>query len=64
MPRRTIIDRARLDAMLALPHGEAEIIRHFTLTAEELTHVARRRRPHNRFGFALQLCAARAIPVG
>ena len=59
MPRRAIIDRARLDAMLALPDGEAEVIRHYTLTPEELKHVAGRRRPHNRFGFALQLCALR-----
>ncbi len=59
MPRRAIIDRARLDAMLALPDGEAEVIRHYTLTVEELAHVARRRRDHNRFGFALQLCALR-----
>ena len=59
MPRRAIIDRARLDAMLALPDGEAEVIRHYTLTAEDLAHVARRRRAHNRFGFALQLCALR-----
>lgn len=31
MPRRAIIDRARLDAMLALPDGEAEVIRYYTL---------------------------------
>ncbi len=59
MPRRTIIDRAWLDAMLALPDGETEVIRHYTLTPEELKHVAGRRRAHNRFGFALQLCALR-----
>lgn len=59
MPRRAIIDRAWLDALLALPDGEAEVIRHYTLTPEELRHVAGRRRPHNRFGFALQLCALR-----
>jgi TnpA family transposase len=59
MPRRAIIDRARLDALLALPDGEADVVRHYTLTAEELAHVARRRRPHNRFGFALQPCALR-----
>ena len=59
MPRRATIDRARLDALLALPDGEADVVRHYTLTAEELAHVARRRRPHNRLGFALQLCALR-----
>lgn len=59
MPRRAIIDRARLNALLALSDGEADVVRHYTLTAEELAHVARRRRPHNRFGFALQLCALR-----
>ncbi len=59
MPRRAIFDRAWLDALLALPDGEAEVIRHYTLTPEELRQVAGRRRPHNRFGFALQLCALR-----
>jgi hypothetical protein len=59
MPRRATIDRARLDAMLALPDSEADVVHHYTLTAEDLAHVARRRRPHNRFGFALQLCALR-----
>ncbi len=34
MPRRAIIDRAWLDALLALPDGEAEVIRHYTLTPE------------------------------
>ena len=28
MPRRAIIDRARLDALLALPDGEADVVRH------------------------------------
>jgi len=59
MPRRAIIDRARLDAMRALPDSETDVIRHYTLTAEDLAHVTRGRRAHKWFGFALQLCALR-----
>lgn len=53
MPRRIVINRSRLDAMLALPTSEAEIIRHYTLSAEERALVTRRRRAHNRLALRL-----------
>lgn len=59
MPRRRALTDAQLDALLALPTDEADLIRHYTLSADDLTVIARRRRPHNRLGFALQLCALR-----
>lgn len=34
-------------------------MKHYTLADEDIDHIRARRRPHNRFGFALQLCALR-----
>lgn len=34
-------------------------MRHYTLSDEDLAHISQRRRPHNKFGFALQLCVLR-----
>ena len=59
MPRRvTLTDRQR-DALLRLPTDQGELLRHYTLSDEDLGHIGQRRRPHNRFGFALQLCVLR-----
>lgn len=59
MPRRvTLTDRQR-EALLRLPVAQGELLRHYTLSDEDLGHIRQRRRPHNRFGFALQLCVLR-----
>ena len=59
MPRRvTLTDRQR-EALLCLPVDQGELLRHYTLSDEDLGHIRQRRRAHNRFGFALQLCALR-----
>lgn len=47
------------DAPLRLPILQADLLRHYTLSDEDLGHIRQRRRAHNRFGFALQLCALR-----
>lgn len=59
MPRRRVLTTTQLDSLLALPSGEGDLIRHYTLSPDDLAVIARRRRPHNRLGFALQLCALR-----
>ena len=59
MPRRRAITDAQLEALLALPTAEPDLIRHYTLSPADLAVIARRRRPHNRLGFAIQLCALR-----
>jgi hypothetical protein len=59
MPRRRIFTDAQIEALLALPTVEPDLIRHYTLSPADLAVIARRRRPHNRLGFALQLCALR-----
>jgi hypothetical protein len=59
MPRRRVLTEAQLNALFALPTTEADLIRHYTLSPDDMAVIARRRGPHNRLGFALQLCALR-----
>ncbi|AWK88574.1 Tn3 family transposase [Azospirillum thermophilum] len=59
MPRRRVLTDAQTTALFALPTSEADLIRHYTLGPGDLAAIATRRRPHNRLGFALQLCALR-----
>ena len=59
MPRRHILTERQRHALLALPTDEASLLKHYTLADDDLEHIHHRRRPHNRLGFALQLCALR-----
>jgi hypothetical protein len=59
MPRRSILTECLRAALFDLPTDEASMLRHFTLADDDLEYIRERRRSHNRFGFALQLCALR-----
>ena len=59
MPRRKILTPAQTDTLFGWPTSEAELVRHCTLTREDLEVVATRRGDPNRLGFALQLCMLR-----
>lgn len=59
MPRRHILSARQRSALLDLPTDEASLLRHYILADDDLSHIGRRRRPENRIGFALQLCALR-----
>src|SRR5215217_4696890 len=59
MPRRRALTAAQLESLLALPVTEADLLRHWTLSDDDLVAIGRRRRNHNQLGFALQLCALR-----
>lgn len=59
MPRRRVLTEAQLASLLALPREEADLVRHYTLSRADLEVIDRRRRDHNRLGYALQLCAFR-----
>ncbi|KQM89573.1 transposase [Sphingomonas sp. Leaf22] len=59
MPRRHILSARQRSALLDLPSDEASLLRHYILADDDLIHIDRRRRPENRIGFALQLCALR-----
>src|SRR5512134_262389 len=59
MSRRAVLTNRQRVSLFGLPTNEATLLRHYILTDEDLAHVHRRRRPQNRLGFALQLCALR-----
>lgn len=59
MPRRAVLTEEQRAALLALPEGEPELVRYRTLGPDDLRTIVNRRRPHNRLGFAVQLCAPR-----
>ncbi|WP_029061426.1 Tn3 family transposase [Labrenzia sp. DG1229] len=59
MPRRKILTGRQRAALFDLPTDEALLLHHYTLSDDDLDIIRSRRRPHNRFGFALQLCALR-----
>lgn len=59
MPRRVTLTARQREALLHLPVDQGELLRHYTLSDEDLGHIRQRRRAHNRFGFALQLCVLR-----
>lgn len=59
MPRRTVLSEEQRAALLALPDDETLLVQHWTLSQDDLAVMVRRRRPHNRLGFAIQLCALR-----
>jgi TnpA family transposase len=59
MPRRVALTDRQRDALMRLPVDQAELLTYYTLSDEDIGHIRQRRRPHNKFGFALQLCVLR-----
>ena len=58
-PHRSYQSATRLPVRPAKRRSRTRRALWFELSAEDLAHVRRRRRPQNRLGFALQLCAFR-----
>ena len=56
-PKREGTDQIPVE--IALPQREADLMRHYTLSDEDLQNIRARRRPRNKLGFALQLCVLR-----
>ena len=59
MARRTVLTSRQRSALFSLPQREVDLLRHYTLSDEDLQHIGARRRPRNKLGFALQLCVLR-----
>jgi hypothetical protein len=59
MPRRALLTPTQREALMAVPTDEATLARHWVLGDADLRVIVGRRRPHNRLGFAVQLCALR-----
>lgn len=59
MAHRTILTDRQRAALFDLPEDEATHFRFYVLSDHDIALIRRRRRPSNRLGFALQLCAFR-----
>ena len=59
MPRRSIWSARQRAALFDLPTDEAALLRHYTLSNDDIEHIWARRGGRNRLGFALQRCAFR-----
>ena len=61
MPRRSIWSARQRAALLDLPTDESALLRHYTLSDDDIEQIRVRRGGHNRLGFALQLCPFRYL---
>lgn len=59
MAHRRILTADQRRALFGLPDDEGECRRRYALDDDDLRRIGRRRKPENRLGFALQLCALR-----
>lgn len=59
MARRRLLNDEQWARLLGLPSGERDVVRHCTLTPDDLALVAGKRSAPNRLGYALLLCALR-----
>src|SRR5689334_21610780 len=59
MARRGLLGDAFWAGVFALPTEELEVVRHCTLTPDDLTFIAAKRSPHNRLAYALLLVTLR-----
>ena len=59
MAHRTVLTKRQRSTLFDLSTDDASILRHYTLADDDIEHINDRRRPENRIGFALQLCALR-----
>ena len=57
--RRTLLSAAERRTLLAFPEDEESLLREASFDLADLALIEERRRPHNRLGFALQLCVMR-----
>ena len=55
MPGRSIWSARQRAALLYLPTDEAALLRHYTLSDDDIEHIRVRRGGHNRLGFALRV---------
>lgn len=59
MARRTVLTSRQRLALYGLPSDESDLLRHYILNNEDISYIKQRRRPENKLGFALQVCALR-----
>ena len=59
MPRRTVLTERQRHALYGLPTEQPDLLRHYVLNDHDVGLIKKRRRPENKLGFALQVCALR-----
>lgn len=59
MPRRTVLTERQRALLFGLPTDDQSLRRHYVLSDADIKNIGHRRRPANRLGFALQICALR-----
>jgi hypothetical protein len=59
VPRRSTLTLAERESLFAVPTDEAELIRRYAFSEQELSVIQQHRGDHNRLGFAVQLCYMR-----
>jgi TnpA family transposase len=59
MAHRPILTDKQQEDILNLPITENDLLKYYVLSSEDLHHINAKRKPSNRLGFALQLCAFR-----
>jgi TnpA family transposase len=59
MAHRTVLTARQRAALFELATDQASLLKHYTLSDDDIRHIRTRRRPENQIGFALQLCAFR-----
>ena len=59
MSRRTLLSAEQRTRLFGIPSDAAKMAKHYVLSTEDLALVRAKRRPSNRLGFAIQLCALR-----
>lgn len=66
MPRRVTLTDRQKDALLRLPTSQTDLLKHYTLSDEDLGHIRLRRRAHNRLAPMLRpmdVCAPTSLKV-
>ena len=56
---KAVLSAAQQAALIALPSADHDLRLHYTLSENDLAIVRSKRGPHNRLGFAIQLCYLR-----
>lgn len=59
MPRRTVLTGRQRQALYGLPRDQPDLLRYYVLNDQDVKLIKERRRPENKLGFALQVCALR-----
>jgi TnpA family transposase len=59
MSPRALLSSEQRALLFGIPVDQAEMARHYVLSAEDLAVIRSKRRAVNRLGFAIQLCLLR-----